>query len=713
VRLHREKRRVPLARVGNAWADFRALLRHPKRWLIPVSSAALLCLLIYLRIADERVPWQVGQRAPRTVIANADTSFEDTEATARKRREARESVPLAYDERTAAAARETRQAVTAVFVLANTARREGETADARLSHLRDSLQLPLSPQTLTTLVAAPDADLPIIEDIATRLATDQMGHAVPDKGNALNKARSNIAEGGAGLTERKPLVDAAVEIAQQVIRPNDVYNPALTAAAQEAAEKRVEPVRTLVRRNEVVIDAGDRIEQVHLDMLRALGKTTYGSGSLLLRVLASVATVVALLFVLGYYLRRYRRRYATSPRCTGIVLGSLVVAAFVARMASGSQFAEAAILAALATLAIVLAALLDAEVAMVASMFMAFFADMAAPSGDPRLLVTAAAAGIVAAFTAGAGGGRTSLIVRTAAVCGLSNGFLAGMVSTVFGLPIQHNQVGFAVAGGVLASLIAAGAILVLERPLKITTELRLLELSNPSEPILKQLTVEAPGTYAASVAVGNLAEAAAEAIGADALLARVGSYYHDIGKLKRPYYFIENQQGGPNPHDRLTPHLSARVITAHVRDGLEIAEDIGLPEEIQAFMGQHHGTTLVEYFYEKAIQSTHDPSEIMESAFRYDGPKPRTRETAILMVADTVEAASRTLSNPDIDAIRTLVRNLIQHRIDDGQFDECNLTFADIHTIQDALVRSLMGTFHQRVKYPAQLVEEHELVTI
>lgn len=707
MRLAHEKRPRLFARIATAWVDFLRLLRHPKRWVLPATSAVLLCLLLYLRILDEHVPWRVGQRASRTVTAHADTWFEDTEATARRRQEARKAVPPAYDERSAAAAREARQVITPIFVQTNFARRDETTTLGRLKRLRDSLPIPLTQETLSALVTAPDADLPVIEDIARRLVDGQMSRPLPDHGGALEKAKAEMAAEAARFQEKPGVVRVAVEIAEKAVRPNELYSAQKTLEAQEAAERRVEPVRILVRRNEVVIAAGDVIEQAHVDMLRALGKTTGGGASFVVRVLAAIATIVGLLLVLGYYLRRYRPKHATSPRCIGIILGSLVLAAVVARLASGSRFFEPAELAVVSALAIVMAALLDTEVAMVASVFMAFFADLAAPGSDPRLLMAGAVAGTIAAFTTGAGGNRTTVIIRTAVVCGITNGLLAAAVSAVFGLRVNHEHMAFAGVGGVVASFFAAGAIMVLERPLRITTELRLLELSNPHEPVLKQLTVEAPATYAGSVSVGNLAEAAAEAVGADALLVRVGSYYHDIGKLKRPYYFIENQQGGPSPHDRLTPHLSARVIIAHVRDGLEIADQIGLPREVRAFIAEHHGTTLVEYFYEKALQSSDDPAEVMESAFRYDGPKPQTRESAIVMIADAVEAASRTLSNPDLTAIRTLVRNLIQHKIDDGQFDECNVTFADIHMIQDSLVRSLLATFHQRVKYPAQLEEE------
>jgi len=695
-------------RIGEAWAWCRSRARRPWRILILVLGASLLCGLLYLRILDERVPWQIGQPAPRDIRAHADTWYVDTEATERKKQEARTSAPKAYDKRTEAAARETREDISKIFVLANKAR-EDQTGDlARLNELRDSLLISLSHDTLSTLVTVTEADLWVMEDLAHRLADEQMKQPIHDQDGELQQARDRIAASADELSESPALVDVAVEIAQKTVKENHIHDPERSIANQEQAEAQVEPMRAMIRRSDLVIAAGDKVEQVHIDMLRALGMTTRSGEDFYPRILASVATVVGLLAVFGYYLRRFRSEFLRSSRCVGLLTGSFVTAAFIARVSSGSSAFEATELATVAALAIVLAALLDTEVALVASVFMAFFADMAAPGSDPRLLVAAALAGTIASFASGAGGTRASMIGRTMVVCAVANCFLAGAVSSVFGLPIGLAQLGFAAAGGAFASLLAAGAIMVLERPLKITTEVRLLELSSPSASILKRLALEAPGTYAASIAVANLAENAAEAIGADSLLTRVGSYYHDIGKLKRPYYFIENQQGLTNPHDRLTAHLSAKVIISHVRDGLEIADEVGLPKEVRAFIAEHHGTTLVEYFYERALQNAEKAVGVQESAFRYDGPKPRSRETAILMIADTVEAASRTVSSPDRDDIRTLIKNLVEHKIDDGQLDECDLTFGDVHTIQDSMVRALLATFHQRVKYPAQLEEEN-----
>ncbi|HNU80584.1 MAG TPA: HDIG domain-containing protein, partial [Bacillota bacterium] len=228
----------------------------------------------------------------------------------------------------------------------------------------------------------------------------------------------------------------------------------------------------------------------------------------------------------------------------------------------------------------------------------------------------------------------------------------------------------------------------------------KLLELSNPNQPMLRRLLIEAPGTYYHSILVGNLAEAAAEDIGANALLCRVGAYYHDIGKLKRPYFFKENQITRDNPHDKITPNLSALVITSHVKDGVEIAGKNKLPSTVIRIIEEHHGNTLVAYFYHKAL-SAEGAEAVDESKFRYPFRKPQTEEAAIVMLADSVEAYIRSLSEPTRDQVEQGVRKIIKDKLNDAQLDNCDLTLKDLEMIGQAFVKVLAGIFHDRIEYP------------
>jgi putative nucleotidyltransferase with HDIG domain len=257
-----------------------------------------------------------------------------------------------------------------------------------------------------------------------------------------------------------------------------------------------------------------------------------------------------------------------------------------------------------------------------------------------------------------------------------------------------------------LAAVLMTGLLPFVERLFNVQTDLKLLELGDAAHPLLQELVRRAPGTYNHSINVASIAEAAAEAIGANGLLVRVGAYFHDIGKMLKPEYFIENQGQQANRHESLVPAMSTLVIIAHVKDGADLARQHGLPDSIIDFILQHHGTTLVEFFYDQAHQkSKEDPNStgVDESTFRYPGPKPQTKETGVMMLADAVESASRTLVDPAPKRIKSLVQDIAMKRLVDGQFDECGLTFSELQTIEDVLVKSLTAVYHGRVKYPDQ----------
>jgi len=266
--------------------------------------------------------------------------------------------------------------------------------------------------------------------------------------------------------------------------------------------------------------------------------------------------------------------------------------------------------------------------------------------------------------------------------------------------------VGASAAAAAGSAVAALGSFVVVGNLFGITTSFQLLELANPTQKLLRRLMLEAPGTYNHSLLVGNLAERAAEAIGADPLLARVAAYYHDVGKLDNPIAYIENQAGGENVHDELTPEESVALVKAHVAKGIDLAYQYKLPKPIIAFIPQHHGTALISYFHARAQQQAAD---VDDAQFRHSGPKPQTREAAILMLADSVEASVRSLSEHDEPAIRTMVDRIIRERLEDGQFDECDLTLRDVERIREAFVAQLLGMYHRRVEYPQNKIVEIE----
>ena len=258
----------------------------------------------------------------------------------------------------------------------------------------------------------------------------------------------------------------------------------------------------------------------------------------------------------------------------------------------------------------------------------------------------------------------------------------------------------YTILGAVAASVICVGLQPVFEAGFNLVTPSKLIELSNPNQPLLRRLMIETPGTYHHAMIVANLAEAAAEAIDADSLVVRVGAYYHDIGKLIRPLYFKENQIG-ENPHDKTDPRVSTAILTEHTRDGVELARKHHLPEAIIDMIRQHHGDTPVMYFYAKTVKQMGEENVDIND-FRYDGPKPQSSEAAILMLADTVEAAVRSLPEPTREKISAMIRKLVRGKMEDGQLDECTLTFRDIDKICSAFETVLQGVFHERIEYPS-----------
>jgi putative nucleotidyltransferase with HDIG domain len=290
--------------------------------------------------------------------------------------------------------------------------------------------------------------------------------------------------------------------------------------------------------------------------------------------------------------------------------------------------------------------------------------------------------------------------------------FISGIIAFSVGFLLSNNVVdnvkkaAFTFIGGILSSVLTIGFLPIFENAFGIVTSVKLLELSDPNHPLMKKLLMEAPGTYHHSIMVANLAEVAVEKVGGNPLLARVSAYYHDIGKIKRPYFFKENQIGVDNPHSKINPNLSALVIISHVKDGIELAKEYKIPKIIQDAIEQHHGNTLVKYFYITLKNSSENPDEVKEENFRYPGPVPSSKEIAIIMLADGIEAAVRSIHEPTKCKVEEMINNIINERLNDGQLNNCDLTLRDIDEIKKAFLKGLLGIYHQRIEYPVDKSE-------
>ncbi|MCY0882026.1 MAG: HDIG domain-containing protein, partial [Firmicutes bacterium] len=476
-----------------------------------------------------------------------------------------------------------------------------------------------------------------------------------------------------------------------------------TLVQRKDAAARVPAVKIL--KGEQVLQQGQVVTASNVQVLKELGLLNQGIDvEPLLGSALIAAVIVAAVAGYGWFLRRpWVRSTGLSLITAIVVVTGLIVADIVAPFSPLSYLI-------VPTAAMMLAALVDAGLGIMVSGLLAL--SIAVLTGSD---LSAALVSFLGGMAGALGVSRLSQrydIIRAGLLVGAVNFVALSGVNVMqgadFGQSLVWEGLMWAFIDGVLAAILAMGSIPLLEGPFGILTSMKLVELSNPNQPLLRKLMFEAPGTYNHSLMVGTLAEAATEAVCGNSLLARVGAYYHDIGKTKRPYFFVENQFGGDNPHDRLAPSLSALIISSHVRDGVELAKEYHLPPAIIEFIQEHHGTTLIQYFYHKAVEADHGDG-VVEEDYRYDGPRPQNKETAIVMLADISEASTRTLKNPSPKAIEQLVRKLMKERLEDGQLDESNLTLKDLDVIAMTFTRVLSGVFHHRIEYPESVVKEME----
>jgi putative nucleotidyltransferase with HDIG domain len=500
----------------------------------------------------------------------------------------------------------------------------------------------------------------------------------------------------------QPEREMAGDMAAAQVAPNTQQSATKTAAARAAARSAVAPVVVDVRQGETVVRAGDPISALTLEKLDVLGLTRPRLEVSTLAGHALVAILLAALLV--GFLWRFEPTIWFRNRSLLLFVLALVGTAVALRIASDRTL-WAFVVPSAATV-LLTAILLDGAAGAAMALSLAVLAGvMNQDSFQPAIYTLA---GGVAALVTIVRAERLNVFVRAGVAIGVTN--IA--VMTAFNLIDQHDLAAIlqgVAAGTVNAALsvfLAVGSFAMLGHLFGIMTVFQLLELANPSSRLLRRLLMETPGTYHHSVMVGNLAERAAETIGADPLLARVGAYYHDIGKMKNPLAFIENQAGAHNIHDDLTPESSARIIAGHVRDGIDLGYEYGLPVQIIGFIPQHHGTSVMSYFYGKALRElAGDEEAAARDRYRYPGPKPQSREAAILMLSDGVEASVRSLEEKDEVSIRGMVDRIVDARVDDGQLDDAELTLRNISQIKEAFVQQLLGMYHSRIQYPDNVV--------
>jgi cyclic-di-AMP phosphodiesterase PgpH len=507
--------------------------------------------------------------------------------------------------------------------------------------------------------------------------------------------RSSLIERAVSMTPTERKRDVRLLLESRLIS-TAVPNLEMTAAARNAAANAVDDITQTVEAGETIVRTGEVLTEDKLRVLEQLGLYSARediSQRQLLLWLGCFLLAFVLMIPMIYLARRLKELTFTQIAfLIGITFFFLAIQRLSLFLSPHFFF--------LALMPILIAVLLNERTAVLWAGWLAVVAALLDPSVSMFTLLTTLTSGTTAAFFAKRLSSRSSLLFA---------GVLGGLVGVLsYALLLLLNGSTLTVAslsnlllllsGNVLAGILALGLLPLAESGFDFLTEFRLVELSNPSSPLLQKLLLEAPGTYQHSLIISNLVEQAVSAIGGDSLLARVGCLYHDVGKLKRPQFYIENQIGNENPHNAISPHLSYLIITSHVKDGIELLREYKLPKALEPFVSEHHGTTVLSYFYKRALE---DSARLDELNFRYPGPKPQTKETAVLMLADAVESASRTLTDPSQGSIRALIDRLISLRQQDGQLAESPLNFRDLETIANTFERMLTAILHRRIQYP------------
>lgn len=539
----------------------------------------------------------------------------------------------------------------------------------------------------------------------------------------LAAAMNSVAR-AAGFTE--PVLSVVVSRLTTNPEATFAFDEALTVAAQNARAEAVQPIVATVPAGQVIYREGERVEPKHIDQFVAEARAfaaTADRSKVWIRWASVIAAVAAIALAMAGYLALFSTKVRRNP------LRMFAVAALCAAGLAASVLGTIAspgliMLTAIAPTvfaAVIIVIAYDRRVALAMGTLLGVLVCIALDQGIGTfaLILTGISFAVITLREIR----DRSTLVRM----GLSAGAALAVGTALFAFidrPITDDSINqtlrdavIAGAGGLATGVVALAVLPIIERWFGITTGMTLIELRDPKQPLLRELQQRAPGTYNHSLNVASIAEAAADSIKADSLLTYVGALYHDVGKMNKPDYFVENQMGATSRHEKLSPAMSLLVIVGHVKDGLALAEEYALPRTLRHFVEAHHGTTLVEFFYNRARKQAEGSTEAdipEETEYRYPGPKPRTKEVAILMLADAVESATRTMPEPTPSRIEALVRAMASKRLMDGQFDECELTLRELNTIVESISRSVAAIYHGRVVYQstASLTQSGSLAT-
>jgi len=748
-------RNFPFVKTTNGLRDHYWLerIKTPsyQKWFIGIGMAILLSLLLSPSLTLHIKEYRVGDIVTKEIKSNQDLLVEDEKLTQEKIIEAERSVLSVYDYDPFVFSDADQQIRSAFRSLAASFQKREKGTDQEALRKKEwdsTLNVPLTQKEWHVLekerfnptigeavlkLIAPILKKGIVNDkelldseaekgIAIRniQTRDERRNYPPFNFLDMKEARAKIRGQAATLVPvlGKESSSAVLKIADHFLKPNLTFNKNETEERKKITKEKINPVYLQVKRGEIILRPGDRVREEHLLVLQALRKAQERSHLLIMLIGMGLLTFLILATLYQFSTQNIRKIALTQKDLLFSVTALLGIVALLKLFqlstdALGEEFLSVPsssyiYLFPIATGAMLVRIVLNSEVAIVFTLLTGYFS--AALMGNQLFYFIFTVVGSLIGAHKVARCEQRSVLIKAGTGVGGINVLMILAYNLLSGNPLRMTLVpdllmGF--LGGVLASVLVLGIVPIVEIVFGYTTDIKLLELANMDQPVLKDLILQAPGTYHHSIIVGSLVEAAAKSIGANPLLTRVSAYYHDIGKLKKPLYFIENVGGVDNKHDHLTPAMSSLILISHVKDGVEMARENRLGERIGHIIQQHHGTNLISFFYQKAKEKENPEMEsVNEKDFRYPGPRPQTKEAGIVMLADSVEAASRALTDPTPSRIRSLVQRVTNNIFLDGQMEECELTLKDLQKIQESFDRILTAIFHQRVDYTPEVSE-------
>lgn len=675
-------------------SDLKRLARNSTtiRVLLIAGLFIALFFLFVLNTAPQKYLLQVGDISDIDIYAPSD--IVDKSATELRKKQAEDSVQPVYNLDLTVQI-DIEKKISDFFILLDSVRSNAElNKTQKLDLLEQNSNISLGNSLYNMLLDASETDLTSLEHNIKYINNQMLSGRITEQ--QLNDKRSDIREFFMNLPKKSKLNEIGADIAVMVLKPNMYYDEQTTLARRQSEREKVEDV--VIRKGTLIVSKGQEVSSQQIQLLNAYGLLAESDNDRFdIQFYIGYGIIISIcLIIMGQYLRSLDKKLWDS-NSTLLLISLIAIIALTITMVLKNISEYLIVLPAGAMLVSIL---VSPRIAIMTNIMMSILAGFLG-GFDLPVVVMMLLTGILGAGMVSRTHHRSTFILAGLAVSlvSLLVIFSEGILSRADIYKMLNNGL-YGVIGGTLSAVLTIGTLPFFETVFDIITPLKLLELSNPNQPMLRRLLIEAPGTYYHSILVGNLAEAAAEDIGANPLLCRVGAYYHDIGKLKRPYFFKENQITRDNPHDKITPNLSALVITSHVKDGVEIAGKNKLPSTVIRIIEEHHGNTLVAYFYHKALNAE-GAEAVDESKFRYPFRKPQTEEAAIVMLADSVEAYIRSLSEPTRDQVEQGVRKIIKDKLNDAQLDNCDLTLKDLEMIGQAFVKVLAGIFHDRIEYP------------